>query len=586
MTTSDAGSIPSDLQLSVENECINACCNKQHGIIFSCLAVLIFIWFMVSDVANATWLTIWFISGLTIVAGRFCYTLLFSRLPPEKRHAFHANIFTAIMLVWGCHMALGTLFFFPLLTVLEQATWFAMFMAMIASSSSSHAVHLPAFYAFSFPYFLGMWWSCVVEFPSEYHINAIIFTFIMISQAASTHKSNRTTKESFRLRFENVDLIEDLKIEKEAAEKANNAKSKFLAAASHDLRQPLHALTLFSSALEDSLNDKTKAIELIGQINDSVDALQGLFNALLDISRLDAGTLICDNTHFNSSTLFEKLQNDFSPLAKEKQLSMHWDMTPVTLYTDPTLLELILRNLVSNALRYTSKGEIQITLAPENEKLCISVADTGIGIQPEKQSLIFDEFVQLHNPERDRTKGLGLGLSIVKRVAKLIESDIHIESTFGEGTVFSITVQKGDPTAIEQQVDERADSIAPSSTNVVVVDDEVAILQGMKSLLEGWGYGVVVAGDVDSAISLLDKSQIVPDSIVADYRLRENKTGVEAIKKIREHYGIEIPALIVSGDIAQDRLQQIKNDGLEMLHKPLKPARLRSFLNNQIPYHQ
>ena len=392
---------------------------------------------------------------------------------------------------------------------------------------------------------------------------------------------NRAVTLSLRLRFENIDLVAQLKKRNSEADQVNIDKSKFLAAASHDLRQPLHALMLFTSVLDESIR-YPKIRRVVDQIKASVGALQNLFNALLDISRLDAGVMKVVTSDFNLQPLLKKLANDFIPQAKAKGLALYCPDCPYAVHTDLHLLEQILRNYMSNAVRYTDDGEVRITCDAREGKITLSVNDTGLGIHEEEQDVIFEEFHQLHNPERDRSKGLGLGLAIVQRSANLLGHGIGVVSQPGIGSTFSITVDQADRVEqINAVAPEHKDAISPSkSPLVVVIDDEASVREGMHELLELWNYTVITAADKDEAIAQLQQQDRAPDGIIADYRLRENHTGVEAIHALRAEYNAVIPALIVTGDIAPERLREVNDSGLQMLHKPVVPGKLRAFLRH------
>jgi signal transduction histidine kinase/CheY-like chemotaxis protein len=573
-----------EITKAVERDCTKACCAKQHSIIASCLAVIGFVWFISQDVANTTFLTIWIVFALSIILLRLLLTLKFSRLHIHESKPVHAQIFSLLLLVWGCTMAVGTLIIFPDLTVLEQATWFAMFIAMVASSSTSHSVFLPAYYCFSVPYFLAMGYVIVGEFPSAYNLNLVIYVFVMVSQASSTHKSNANIKESFKLVHINQSLVDSLKLKKEAAEQANLSKSKFLAAASHDLRQPMHALSLFAFALKSNTHDAKKIARLSEQVNEAVSALTELFDALLDISKLDASTFACDKKDFAVQTLLEKLKNDFAPIAREKNLTLVIpNKYDDVVYTDPTLLELILRNLISNAIRYTDKGRVELGLETSEQYVKFSVSDTGMGISEKHFTKLFDEFVQLHNPERDRKKGLGLGLSIVKRITNLLSTQINIESTEGLGSTFSFSIRLGDKQALSENKSDKPMHYTRGNDNIVVcIDDEPLILDAMKELLSNWGYLPIVSMSIENAIEQLETLNLNPKALIVDYRLPNHLTGIQVIKHFRGSYGKGLPAIIVTGDIGPEKLIEIKQSGFDLLHKPVQPAKLRSFLNQKV----
>jgi signal transduction histidine kinase len=397
---------------------------------------------------------------------------------------------------------------------------------------------------------------------------AIIYQILRQAHAAA--------RETIALRFENVELIERLRHEKRLAEEANQAKSRFLAAASHDLRQPLHALGLFVAALNDRIRRPTVR-GLMDNINRCVAALETLFNALLDLSRLDAGIVSPEMRHVPLAPLLERLAAEYAPQARAKGLAWQAPVRALVVRTDALLLERILRNLLSNAIRYTPRGGVRLDCTREGADVCITVSDTGIGIAPEHQQAVFREFVQLHNPERDRSKGLGLGLAIVERLVRLLGARLELRSTPGVGTIFRLWLPAGDPSATD--VTEDTDgllAVAKEPTRrVLVIDDELEVRQAMMALLVGWGYTVIPTASADEALDALDQA---PDVIVADYRLREGHTGIEAIHHIRQRFGTSIPALLVTGDTSTDHLREVQEGGLAFLHKPVPPARLRAFL--------
>jgi CheY-like chemotaxis protein/anti-sigma regulatory factor (Ser/Thr protein kinase) len=393
------------------------------------------------------------------------------------------------------------------------------------------------------------------------------------------HNISRSFVESLGLRFENISLVQELSEKKEMAEQANIAKSKFLAAASHDLRQPLHALSLFTSVLDESIQ-YPKVRKVVEQINASVNALQGLFNALLDISRLEAGVMTVEKTNFRLQALFDKLGNDFKPQSEEKGLRLELSPCSYTVNSDPVLLEQVLRNYVSNAIRYTPGGEVVVSCEEKEGRVCISVSDTGVGIAEEHQREIFNEFHQLNNPERDRGKGLGLGLAIVERIAGLLEHPITVESEQGKGATFSILVDTGNA-VVKQPSELPSEQESPNDllhTTVVVIDDDVSVQEGTEALLVAWGYDAVVVSSVNDAVNILETRRITPHGIIADYRLHDGKTGIDAVQTLHDRFGTSIPALIVTGDIAAERLREVNDSGLQLLHKPVPSVKLRAFV--------
>ncbi len=322
--------------------------------------------------------------------------------------------------------------------------------------------------------------------------------------------------------------------------------------------------------------------KIVANINDSVQALESLFSALLDVSRLDAGVLQPALRHFQLPELTARLARDCSPEADAKGLHLECVPCDVVVCSDPTLLERILRNYVSNAIRYTHEGEVRIVCVPDDRNVRIEVGDTGIGIPPEQQHEIFNEFYQLHNPERDRTQGLGLGLAIVERVARLLDHPIDVRSAPGVGSCFSVTVPRGDPNRAIADAASPANAIPldVAGLRVLVVDDELSAREGMRVLLEQWGCEVTLAASEHEAIDIMRAAYATPDAIIVDFRLRDGRTGAQAIRTLQDEFGAEIAALIITGDTAPERLREAKASGYQLVHKPVRPAMLRAFLGN------
>ena len=373
----------------------------------------------------------------------------------------------------------------------------------------------------------------------------------------------------------------DLATKKDMAERANQAKSRFFAAASHDLRQPLHALSLFVAALK-SRNQQPEAQTLIDNIEASTAAMELLFNSLLDISRLDAGTIEAHPVHFSLKKLLLDLEQQFRALATEKQLQLRFRPCDVTLYSDPMLIERILVNLIANAIRYTDDGGILVACRRRGRMVRLSVIDTGRGIPPDQQESVFQEFVQLHNPARDRSKGLGLGLAIVSRLGRLLGHRVNLRSRPGHGSMFSIDIPCGDASLIQPPAPATPPGQIPADALVLLVDDESAILRGMTELFDNWNIDLVTAHSTAEAEQWLASIGRPPDVIVSDYRLPDDTDGIEVISRLRALYGANIPAILVTGDTAPDTILRISEAGFPLLHKPLRPAKLRALLTHLI----
>ncbi|MFT7115568.1 MAG: signal transduction histidine kinase [Rhodoferax sp.] len=371
-----------------------------------------------------------------------------------------------------------------------------------------------------------------------------------------------------------------LREKKEEAETATQAKSYFLAAASHDLRQPTHALGMFVARLAQLPHD-SQTRHLIGNLEASVQAMQDLLDGLLDISRLDAQSVQVQLRPFPLADIFDSLEAGLGVTALEKGLRLRIRPTPVWLLSDPALLQRLLLNLVVNAVRYTATGSVLVVCRVEADGLHarIEVWDSGIGIAPVHQQAIFKEFYQVGNKERDRSKGQGLGLNIVERTAHLLGHRLQMRSSLGRGTRFSVQVPllpKGTP--LPQALPgmtSLGDDLA--GLVVLVVEDDALAREGLVSLLASWGSVVGVAEDLTSALWQLTHG-LMPDVIVSDYLLRAGEVGIEVIRQVRLAACRPIPACLMSGDTDPKLMQAAKRAGLTLLHKPVRPAKLRSLI--------
>ena len=366
-------------------------------------------------------------------------------------------------------------------------------------------------------------------------------------------------------------------------ELANQAKSRFLAAASHDLRQPLHALGLFIAQLR-SATAKNEASHIVDRVDAAISTMNELFNALLDISKLDAGALSPKLSNFPVAQLLRRIETTFAGTAREKGLSFRVVPSSAWVRTDFILLERILLNLASNAVRYTSRGRIVVGCLKRDGFLRIEVWDTGPGIPANQRQKIFGEFYRIS--ETRHGAGLGLGLAIVDRLCALLGHPIELTSTVGKGSRFSISVP-----SVEPQTDVVApDHAAPAPVDkfigklVIVVDDDPLVLDGMSGLLRSWGCRVLAAAD-GSEVQNLVQQGAMPDLIVSDYQLPDGRTGLEIIRELRTAFRTEIPAFVISGDINPEPLKTAREHGIHLLHKPVAPMTLRAMLNQMFKQH-
>jgi signal transduction histidine kinase/ActR/RegA family two-component response regulator len=366
-------------------------------------------------------------------------------------------------------------------------------------------------------------------------------------------------------------------------EAANQAKSRFVAVASHDLRQPLHALGLFVEQLQGKLRASERA-HIISRIKDALSATNELFSALLDISKLDAGATPVNITVFPVAQVLAHAETTFAGAAREKELTFRALPSDAWVRSDFILLQQIVFNLVHNALRYTRNGGVLVGCRKRGDRLRIEVWDSGIGIPPDQHDKIFGEFYRLGEPDRDRRAGLGLGLAIVDRLCRLLGHPIEVKSTVGKGSVFAVTVPlaAADKRAIEASIVPRAQPSFVNDKLVLVIDDDPLVLEGMSGIFRKWGCRVITADSDSKALKAAAEHDDVPDLIISDYHLANGRTGIETIEWLRGEMSAPIPAFLISGDTDPATLHEAKVKGFHLLHKPVNPMALRAMFNQAV----
>ncbi|NQU70911.1 MAG: PAS domain S-box protein [Rhodospirillales bacterium] len=361
---------------------------------------------------------------------------------------------------------------------------------------------------------------------------------------------------------------------KESAERANASKSRFLAAASHDLRQPIQALNLFVHSLGRKAKGNEEIEELVGNIRLSSEVMSGLLNALLDISKLDAGMVDPEIEDFPIETVLDDVSNTFLEHARAKGLELRVVSSGAVVKSDPTLVRRIIYNYVSNAVRYTDSGRVLLGCRKVGDMLHIEVWDTGPGIPESEQTQIFEEFYQLENPARDRSRGLGLGLAIIKRTAVLLGLEIGLRSVPGKGSMFwfATPISPEHAIAVAEFVPPQSSTV--NSGKIILIEDDAIVLRGLEEVLLGAGYDVVATESAEEALTHLRGAVVPPDLIIADHRLGFEVTGIDAIGVLQDEFGDDVPAIIITGDTAPDRLREASEGGHVLLHKPVAPELL------------
>lgn len=375
---------------------------------------------------------------------------------------------------------------------------------------------------------------------------------------------------------------EGLQNAKSDAERANKAKSVFLASASHDLRQPLNAMQMYIAALQSKVKDK-EILRIIEDINSVSISTARLLNALLDVSELEVGAIKPRHEIFSVNNILISIFQSFLPLAKDKELDFR--IVPSSLYveSDPALLERILGNFMSNAIRYTDKGSVLIGCRRKGSEVSIEVWDTGCGISDDQMSLIYEDFYQVENKERDRGKGLGLGLALAKRLSDSLDHKIDSKSSLGRGSCFSVTVDLAENKADTSQDEIFMNIMNLSGINILLIEDDIDVLKATKQLLESWGCNVKTARNKDEVMNLIKEDPYKnPDIILADNRLPGDASGIDITYLIQEKLQTSIPCVIMTGDVERSHVQGIIDQGFPVLLKPIQPAKFRAMLSHLI----
>lgn len=547
--------------------------------------VVVVIAYLVSDHVPMSVVALWGLVQIAVPFARRVYSLRRLREPPDDvQHALdNAVLYTVLAgLVTG---STGPLFF-PVLDTEGRALLTMILVCWVAGGVSTLAAYARAFYVFVALTLLPLVALWMLAGNPQDIANGVLIALFALILVFFVRDNERVVRESFTIRYENERLLEALERERQAvllardrAEEANRAKSRFLAAASHDLRQPLHALSLFSATLKLRETDGT-AGEIAGHIDQALASLSSLVDSLLDISRLDAGAVRPDLQRVSVKALIERIEADYRPVAEQKGLVFRVAPVDVQVETDPVLLERVVRNLVDNAFKYTAAGSVSLDAERDAHRVRIAVRDTGPGIQKSERERIFEEFYQAGNPERDRAKGLGLGLAIVRRLGHLLDLELQMESHVGRGSTFALTLPRAPEAGAQPRLPRAPAAENPETlagAKVLVIDDELSVRVGMRALLESWGCRVAACSGLAEAQQLLDEYALEVDVIVADFRLPRHENGIETVRALRARLGA-VPAMMVSGDTAPERLREAQASGLPFLHKPVPAEKLRQTL--------
>ena len=529
------------------------------------------IYLMYRDFAMEHGPILWFGANIILLLSTVIFYTIYHLRPQWLSIPAWGKVTFAVAALWGLCWALPP---FILLDT-QQTLYIGIMVAFMVAMSSVPApvmVHYPASYVVFISLPLGS--LCLKAMLSDIEGKEVIqflTPFLWISLLLYGWDLHKTVIESIRLRLEHKNAQKE-------AEQANIAKSKFIAAASHDIRQPLQAATLFLSALK---NQSTTAHtqDITQRLEKSIDGMSDLLNSLLDMSKLDAQVIEITPEHYAVQALFERLSTEHSAIAAHHGLDIKFQAQPLTLYCDVILLERVLNNLISNGIRYTKKGTVTIQAEQQGKQVQFKVTDTGVGIPQPAIEHIFDEFYQLENPEQERQKGLGLGLSIVKRLCELQSWSLSVTSDSGKGSQFTVSVPLGLQENIQAKPKLELQNL--SHITAIIIDDNKDIREGLKHLLNQWHCRVMVATSGEEALSMLNTQQIKVNLIISDFRLAENKNGLDAINMVQAESQRKIQSILLTGDTAPSELYDISQSGITLLHKPVKPGKLRAVLQKK-----
>ena len=420
---------------------------------------------------------------------------------------------------------------------------------------------------------------------SEQWLMALLVFLIGIYAVISRRNQTHALVEIHNQRMRNADLIAALKRENDrseaarhAAEEATSARTRFFAAANHDLRQPLHAMGLLSQSLLEQ-GGRADVGEVAGHLVECVDGMAQVVDDLLEITRMDAGSMEPQWSVFMLDELLRECGRPHGASARAKGLQLRTEIAPVAVRSDRAMLARVVSNLLSNAIRYTRAGTVRLRTQAVGEQLLLLVEDTGIGIATTQQVRIFEEFYQVGNPARDRRLGLGLGLATVKRLSDLLGLGITVQSTQGLGSVFSLRLPLAATLAgAGAAIGPVADTHLPGIRRVLVVEDDADSRHALVGLLRSWGCEAVGAGGAAEGIALLDGG-FAPEALVVDLRLADGTSGIDAVRTLRCALQCDaLPAVLVTGDVGSAHMRLAQASGLPVMVKPVKPAQLRAFL--------
>jgi signal transduction histidine kinase/CheY-like chemotaxis protein len=558
---------------SFEQQLATVVSRQPQRMFVSLFLSLVLVAGMASRTASLRWIFVWLGFATAIMVLRI-FAQARAQLSSLSPHA-RLNLIVCLVFLSGVAHGLSLLFFQGM-SAFEQAVLSMMLVGLAAGSVATGAGYRPIFLAYIIPT-LGPLAACwlinpplrdVGWVPGLMAMLIVLFALVLNGLARDTY---RVLRESYAIRLERTSLNRELRAALDVAETANRAKTRFLASASHDLRQPMQTLSLFAAALAmRPLDERSKSI--VSHMNEALHDLTAELDALLDISKLDAGTVKPQPEVFALQRVLERVLTVFRSAAADKSLQMELECPPdAWVCTDRRLLERVVRNLTENAIKYTESGHVTVDVTRSSGSWVLGVSDTGCGIEASERERIFEEFYQIQNPERDRRRGLGLGLAIVKRLVDLLRLQLSLTSVPGEGTRFDVSVPACVPPVVELPITREEPTSTRRAIRVLLIDDEESLRRAMRTMLEEAGSVVELAAGTDEAAEILTRKPV--DLVIADFRLCGDDNGLHAVQVLRT-IRPNLPALLMTGETAPDRLREAHQTGIPVLHKPVMPEQL------------
>ncbi len=522
-------------------------------------------------------LLVWALLAHLMQIQRVVFVRRYLKTPVALREPVRsANWHCASLALSACGWGLAPWLFFPTNDPLLASLMMLFLLGISASSVATMATYRPAVYCFGVPIIAGLASALLWQGTGLYAALALCMLAFLHANLRDGRQQNKLIADALRARYENADLAQRLTGQVLAVEKASLEKTRFFASASHDLRQPLHSLGLFGTAIASRLKGSPDEL-LASNLMLCVDALETSFTAMLDVSKLDAGVVRIEPAPTALVDVFRTVAATFGQQAECRGLTLRFKPHGKWVIADATQLTRLLGNLVHNALKFTSRGGVVVVARTSGSQVSLQVWDSGIGISAAELPMVFDEFYQVGNRERQRARGLGMGLAIVRRLAALMEMPLQVQSRQGRGTVFKLRMPRCEasdlPLNLNPQLSSSLSSMALRALTgrcVLVVDDEETVRSSTAAALRLYGLRVEVADGLVQARAITTQLGDELDGLITDFRLHNEEDGISLVANLRTLLGRPLPVLLITGDTAPQRVRQAQASGLSVLYKPVK----------------